>query len=154
MQWTWGIDRGERRPVAWAVLGLGLLGWGCADGPGAEPVYPVRGRVTFRGQPASGAFVVFHRVGAPAAATGEPVRPSAKVGADGAFALTSFDENDGAPAGAYAVTVQWNKLVTRGNESLAGPNVIPAPYAKPESTPLKVTVDAGENALAPFELER
>jgi hypothetical protein len=108
--------------------------------------------VKFKGQPATGAFLVFHPVGQ--AVTGEE-RPTAKVQEDGSFVLTSHGAKsggEGAPAGEYAVTVQWYKLVTEGKDVKAGPNVIPAQYSKPETTPLKVAVEAKENQLRPFEI--
>jgi hypothetical protein len=135
-------------------LGLGaiVLGLGCSDEEGRPSVYPVRGAVKFKGQPASGAFLVFHPVDSPVA--GEE-KPTAKVNEDGSFVLTSHGARsggEGAPAGQYAVTVQWYKLVTEGKEVKAGPNVIPAQYSKPETTPLKVAVEAKENTLEPFEI--
>jgi hypothetical protein len=68
----------------------------------------VRGEV-FVGQgkdrkPAAGAVVVFHPA-APAA--GDVPRPTAHVGEDGTFELTTYVKGDGAPAGAYAITIEW-----------------------------------------------
>jgi len=54
--------------------------------------------------PASGAVVVFHPT---APASGEGPRPTARVGEDGKFALTTYVKDDGAPAGDYAITIEW-----------------------------------------------
>lgn len=75
----------------------------------AVPVYPVRGTVTFDGQPMQGAIVTFH---------GADSRPTAQGIADdsGRFSLTTYLADDGAAAGDYAVTIYWpmqgRRLVT------------------------------------------
>jgi hypothetical protein len=127
---------------------LGVMS-GCG---GSQPVatYPVKGKVLVGGEPAAGAFVVFHpRGGAPAPGV---EKPTAQVGADGSFQLTTFDAADGAPSGPYTVTVEWYRLVGKGNDVQAGPNVVPPEYGKPESTPIQVTVSEGDNALEPFQI--
>ncbi|MDG3007466.1 hypothetical protein [Paludisphaera mucosa] len=130
--------------------------WGCSDaglaGPDV-PVYPVKGKVTFEGEPAAGAFVVFNPKTAPKPGQ-QAFTPRATVQADGTFALTSATEGDGAPAGEYAVTVQWLKPVKQGADLVAGPNVIPKAYATAETTPLKTTVRQSDNALEPFAITR
>jgi hypothetical protein len=155
---------GPRRSRGIWALGLGVacfLGAGCSGGD-RTPVYPVQGQVKFKGEPASGAFLVFHPVDAPAAqaapeagaegAPAEPIRPRATVLPDGSFTLTTFDGGDGAPAGEYAVTLQWYKTVIRDKAPEAGPNVIPASYGKPDTTPLKITIKPETNALEPWDI--
>ncbi|QDV39436.1 hypothetical protein [Tautonia plasticadhaerens] len=129
-------------------VGLGVAG--CSSGDG-EATYPVSGRVVVGGEPAAGAFLVFHPTSGSVPA--EAGRPAAQVRSDGSFDLTTFDESDGAPAGDYAVTVEWRKLIHNGAEAVAGPNVVPAEYGRPESTPLKVTVVEGENPPAEFQID-
>ncbi|QDV39143.1 hypothetical protein [Tautonia plasticadhaerens] len=133
-------------PVALAALGLA----GCSSGDRVA-TYPVAGRVVVGGEPAAGAFVVFHPVAAPVAEGAG--NPSAQVRRDGSFALTTFDEADGAPAGDYAVTVQWRKLIRNGADALPGPDIVPPDYARPETTPLKAIVVEGENPSAEFRIE-
>ncbi len=125
---------------------------GCSSDKVATPVYPVRGKITFDGEPASGAFVVFHPKAS--AAPGGESNPSAQVQPDGTFQLTTRTQADGAPAGDYAVTVQWNRAVKQGNDAVAGPNVIPPTYSKADTSPIKVTVNASPNDLPPFEIAR
>jgi hypothetical protein len=144
--------RSGRRGRIGLGLALALAGFGCGAEEGRPPTYPVRGEVQFKGQPAPGAFLVFHPIGQ--AVPGEE-RPVAKVQEDGSFVLTSHGPKtggEGAPAGRYAVTVQWYRLVTEGKDVKAGPNVIPPRYSKPETTPLKVAIEAKENRLPPFEI--
>jgi hypothetical protein len=74
------------------------------------------------------------------------------VGADGSFSLSTYDKDDGAPAGEYAVTIEWQKLVTKGQEAEVGPNVLPDRYGKPQTSPLKATVTDAPTDLPPLRL--
>jgi hypothetical protein len=133
------------RRIALAAFALGTAGCG---GDSRVPSFPVSGQVLVKGEPASGAFVVFHPIGLQSES-----KPSAQVGPDGSFKLTTIDEADGAPAGDYTVTVQWWKVVRNGNDATPGPNVVPPPYDRPETSPIKVTVAEGENQLEPFVIK-
>ena len=158
------------RDGRWASAGraAGLLGRaataavlaccvGCNDGGAASglkvPVFPVKGKVTFEGEPAAGAFVVFNPK-APPKPDEAPSKPRATVQADGSFVLTTAVEGDGAPAGEYDVTVQWTKPIKQGNDFIAGPNVIPKSHASPATTPLHATVRESDNELEPFAITR
>jgi hypothetical protein len=150
------LGRGRRavEMVGWAaVLALVAAFSGCSEEGSKVPVFPVKGSVKFEGEPAAGAFVVFHPL-SPAKPGETPPRPSAQVQPDGTFELTTTSQADGAPAGEYAVTVQWTKLIKQGNDTLAGPNVIPPIYAKPETTPWKVTVKDAPNQLDPYTITK
>ena len=141
------------RTVRWGVWGglgsvLTAALVGCSGGEGRVPVYPVAGKVTVKGETPAGALVVFH----PAGGSADAVRPTGKVRDDGTFAVTTYDGEDGAPAGDYAVTVQWNKLVKKGNDYQAGPNAVPQPYSHPDATPWKVKIAAARNDLEPRDL--
>ncbi|MCC6493768.1 MAG: hypothetical protein IT424_12200 [Pirellulales bacterium] len=118
---------------------------GCDEAqPPRVAVYPVRGRITFKGQPALGALVALH----PQAGPREDVpTPRASVGKDGSFTLTTFVGGDGAPAGNYVLTVKWYKPVKNGPDVVAGPNVIPRKYAHPHTSDKIITIAAGENDL-------
>jgi hypothetical protein len=70
---------------------------------GQKPVHPVKGQLFVNDKPAAGAFVLFVPVNEPADA--KDPRPGAEVGEDGSFALSTYGENDGAPAGEYVVVV-------------------------------------------------
>lgn len=153
-QTVWRGRVGGRRLVA--LLGVaGSLLAGCS-GESRTPTYPVEGALDVRGGPAPGAFLVFHPLNPPAPGKdgAEVPRPTAKVKEDGAFAVTTFEANDGAPAGDYAVTVEWYKLVGKGAEVQRGPNVIPPKYARPDSTPFKVTIREGSNRLEPLKVTK
>ena len=123
---------------------------GCGDSSdGRLAVYPVLGTIQFRGQPISGAFLSLHPKNS--AEPGAP-SPRAMVAADGSFALSTYDGNDGAPEGEYVLTVQWYKPVRQGGELVGGPNVLPKKYASPTTSDVPIKVAAGENRLQPIQL--
>jgi hypothetical protein len=130
------------------LLGLIAVLTGC-NSETKISVVPVSGKVTFQGQPASGAQVVLHPVGAKEdkkfAATG-------KVKDDGTFKIGVYADDDGAPPGEYVATVQWFKVVQTDGGVGRGPNVLPAKYAKADTSPLKVTVKNEATQLDPIDV--
>jgi hypothetical protein len=133
-----------------ALHALALAACLCSScGNGQKPVYPVHGRVLYNGKPAEHAIVVFHPRDE---AEGEPVKPRGKVGADGSFTLTTYQGNDGAPVGEYRVTVELWLSSARGDE---GPTSrLPPRYARPETSGLTATINAGSTELTTFEIKR
>ncbi len=127
-----------------ALLMLVLVS-GCSQQSAAPPVpvHPVTGQVTFNGKPAVGAAVVFHAK----AADGQFPAPRAYTDSQGNYALSTFNGQDGAPAGEYAVTVELRAPVLKDGELVAGPNVIPQPYGSPKTTKLQVRVAEGSNTV-------
>jgi hypothetical protein len=110
------------------------------------PVFPVAGRVTYKGQPPVGAQVVLHPVNA---AETNDVAPSGVVGNDGSFTVTVYEPGDGAPQGDYVATIQWRKFVDGG----AGPNVLPKEYSSPTTSPVKVSVSGGPTQVPPIAIK-
>ena len=134
------------------ILTLVLLFFGlasCSKSAGRKPTFPVSGRVLLPdGKPAEHALVVFH----PVDESGEGIgKPHGKVGADGGFKLTTYDADDGAPAGEYRVTVElW--LAGKGDDPPA--NRLNVKFSKPETSGLTATVGSGPTDLKLFELKR
>jgi hypothetical protein len=118
-------------------------------------LYPVKGKVLYKGQPAEGAQVVFRPAadnagGASTAAAAAP-NPYGDVKADGSFSLhTEFGE--GAPAGEYMVLITWYML-TNPDEPQSSKSKLPAKYADQSNPILKATVKEGSNELPPFDLK-
>ena len=92
----------RRRPRLSATLVVFVLA-GCGSSNG---LVPVNGRVLYKGQPAVGARLHFHRQDAAPTAQPAPI-PWAIVDDEGRFVLTAGDLGQGAPAGRYAVLVSW-----------------------------------------------
>lgn len=88
------------RPACLFSIMLGLLIQGCGDAPAPnrDPVFPVRGMVTYKGRPVVGADVTFICQEKDRGAFG-------RTDSKGSFQLTTFGANDGAVAGKHTVIV-------------------------------------------------
>jgi hypothetical protein len=133
-----------RRLIATLLLGVLLLNLACG---GRNSVYPVSGKVLFDGKPAEGAVVQFH----PKNKSGKVVVPVGRVGADGTFRLTSYKQDDGAPAGEYTVTVFWG-VPSRGGDDYER-ILVPPRYLSPETSGLTAVVADHATELEPFQLK-
>jgi hypothetical protein len=123
---------------------------GCGENESRVPVYPVKGSISFLGQPLSGAFLSLHPKGA---ARNAPA-PRASVKPDGSFELSTFEGSDGAPEGEYLVAVKWYKPVKVKGEIVSGPNALPAKFSNPKTSGIEVNVASGDNQLPPIQLKR
>ncbi len=81
-----------------AMTGLVVAGCGSGERTGSDPVFPVSGVVTYRGQPVAGADVTFYNAEKNRSAFG-------RTNDKGEYKLTTFSANDGAVEGQHAVTV-------------------------------------------------
>jgi len=132
-----------------ALVASGPLSCGKDNDNGSKPVYPVGGQVFFQGKPTPGALVLFQPVDDP---DPQVPRPHGRVDQGGHFILSTYRANDGAPAGEYVVTIDWRKDIP--GQGRRGPNLMPPKYHTPKESPLRVTVRAETNHLAPFEIPR
>ncbi len=133
--------------VAVAIVGCGRK----AETPRPQP-YPVSGKVIFHGKPAAGFRIAFFPL---KELPGPQFAPSATTDANGEFQLQSYQPNDGAPAGDYAVTFTWPQEVPNPDPADA-PKIVDrlrGRFSDPKKSQFKVTVREGENALQPFNLK-
>ena len=89
--------------AALSAASMSLVLGGCGDNNG---LYPVQGKVIYKGEPAVGATVSFFRQ------TPDPSHeeiPRAQVQDDGSFRLESGDRGRGASPGPYKVLVEWRQ---------------------------------------------
>jgi hypothetical protein len=135
-----------------APLVAAFAGCGSSQGSDRVPVFPATGRLVYDGRPLAGAFVVLHSKGAEQ--SHRAPRPHAQVSADGSFSLTSYDTDDGAPAGDYTVTVELRPLVRRGGDITAGPNTLPSKYCRAETSPVTVQIAEGRNELPEIQIRK
>ena len=130
------------------MFAVGLTGCGEAVKPW-EIVVPASGKITFEGKPDEGAELTLTPVSAEVPAT---VRPSAKSVADGSFTLGTYGTGDGAPAGDYNVSAVWFKLVNSGGSMVRGDNALPAKYANPETSGIKIVIGDTETTIPQIDL--
>jgi hypothetical protein len=139
------------RRVAGIVL-LACLSSGC--GSGRPATVPVKGTVTYQGEPVEGAAVVFFGAGRQA---------TAETDAEGVFSLMTFEPNDGAIPGEYTITIAKMESAATPSEGDPGreppktsttkpKSLIPTKYGNPQESSLKETVTAGAPNEFTFEL--
>lgn len=133
------------------------LGVGCADDDGRLETYPVQGQVIINGQPAAGCTVAF--VPNDPKLRGQ-IMPGGKADETGSFSLTTYETDDGAPAGEYGVTIRWPAQKTWPGKAREmaidpvepiGPDKLQGRLSSPQKSGLTVTVKEEENILPPFE---
>ena len=126
-----------------ALLPLLVACSGCSEE--RVPVYPVSGKVTYKGQPPVGATVVLHSLNG---TDTNDVAPTGNVKDDGSFAITSYEPGDGAPQGEYVATISGISISAELGG--AGPNVIPSKYVSAKTSPVKVSVSGGPAQIEPI----
>jgi hypothetical protein len=121
-------------------------------------LFAVRGRVLVKDKPAAGVLVMFLP---PAQGDPKAALPVATTAEDGTFSLATDDE-DGAPAGDYIVTMQWQQIVPmpvrKKGESISGKtNNDPVDKFRGRYLDRKkgfnVRVEKKDNELPPFKLQ-
>jgi hypothetical protein len=114
-----------------------------------RPVFRVTGSVLFRGRPAEGVRVAFH----PSRDPGDRgLCPQGTTAADGSFRLTTYFGGDGAPAGAYFVTLYWPGAGPDDDVHVR-PDRLGGRYADPRTTALTAEVPGRAVVLDPFNLK-
>lgn len=143
---------GSAQPLALTLLVLLSGGCGQTDGLALPARHPVEGKVVYRGKAAQGFRVTFHPLGD----IGEvKFAPSAITAEDGTFRLRSYEPDDGAPAGDYAVTLEWPDHLNKAEDLDPKPEVdrLRGAYSDPQRSKFKVTVAEGENQLQQFVVQ-
>src|SRR5262249_37693390 len=130
--------------AAWAMTCVG-----CGNSNG---LYPVYGKVLYRGEPAVGATVYFHRK-----VVTNLLREQVFEGIvqeDGTFKLVS-PSGQGAVPGEYIVLVEWKEGAgkARGRSpGLKAPDRFKGRYLNPNKPLLQADIQPAANNLPPFEL--
>jgi hypothetical protein len=128
-----------------------LVSLACAScGQKANGLYPVSGEVTYKGSPASGAAIFFHRKGA------DPIKEQMIMGVvreNGSFELVYGSSGKGAPPGEYDVTIKWREISCqkRGHPQQT-PDKLSGRYADSKNPRFHATIKQESNRLAPFDL--
>jgi len=115
------------KSITLAALLLGACS-GCGGGSGSRPnLVPVKGKVTYKGQPLTKGIVRFEPDGYGRMATGE-------LQADGTYVLTTFEKGDGAVIGHHRVFITDTGSNPRKER-------VPKKYATPDNSKLTADVD-------------
>ncbi len=140
-----------------ASLILGISGCSSGTDPNKAKrpkVYPVTGVVTLAGQPVDKAVVIF--VG------GDGNTARGTTNSSGEFVLTTFDQNDGAVAGAQQVGILKEEAGYDPNKLKIGEappptkadrNALPKKYANPKTSSLTATVNTEQKNHFSFDLK-
>ena len=137
------------------LLILALLAPAGCGGDGRVAVYPVKGRVLFRGAPAVGALVVMHP-NVPRDERRELPICRGTVDENGDFTISSYGDGDGAPAGDYTVTVAWPQTGGDSDDpesSTLTEDRFGGKYSDPENSGLKAVVSKEATQLKVFDLQ-
>ncbi len=134
-----------------AMLSLALLCASCAlKDDDRVPTFPVKGRVLVNGEPAKHAKVFFHPQDSDL-----QLFPHGQADSNGYFQLSTYMLNDGAPAGAYVVTIVWQDPPPPGSapDAPEGPDRLKGRFADPRKASIRVHIAEGTNELDPFQLK-
>lgn len=120
-----------RTGAAAIVLAALLACSGCGSGaaPHGMPTVPVKGKITYKGQPLSRGSIRFAPEDDGREAHGD-IQP------DGTFVMSTFKEGDGAIAGIHRVAVKGT--------GKGGKEAVPQKYRSPTSSKVEVEVTEGE----------
>ena len=126
------------------LIALGTATTGC--GRAGVTVYPVTGRVTYKGMAIQRGTVLF----SPLDAKLPPAR--GVIEADGSYRLTTFRDGDGAVAGEHRVIVNALEEVAPGLETgqpgyRTPTSLVPDKYSNLNTTPLQRTIAAQKNVV-------
>ncbi len=136
-----------RKVVLFLTVPLALV---CASCSNESNLYPASGKVTYKGSPAAGAAVFFHRQG------GDSMNDHMIMGIvqdDGSFQLVCGSLGKGAPPGEYDVLIEWKQVTGQSKgRPQHGPDKLKGRYADPQRPRLHATVEAKATNLPPFEL--
>ena len=125
-----------RITAAGALLGSAL---GCSSGAVTLPaLIPVKGKVTYKGQPLTKGVIRFEPDGYGRKASGQ-------IQADGTFVLTTDKEGDGVVAGHHQVSIS-------GTGAKASKEAVPKKYTQRTTSKLEADVDA-EHTEFQFDLK-
>ncbi|MCC9599532.1 hypothetical protein LOC67_03090 [Stieleria sp. JC731] len=136
------------RPVRMFALSLMLcMSIGCGKEAWKSATYPAGGSFTVNGKPAVGAVVELVSLGQPPDERNS--RPWAIVKEDGSYTLSTYESEDGAPVGNYAITLRWPPDVTQPSfeDQLGGK------YTTARATQWSVEIKEGENSIDPIVIE-
>jgi len=139
------------------VAGLSLIGCGSPEKSDQLKTYPTSGQVTVKGKPVSGVVVIL--IPAPGSDPGtKGLTPTGTSDKTGQFIVSTYAQDDGAPAGSYQIVLKHPM------QQSSGPKGVPAAFAPqidgfggkyvdPSKSKFSVTITEGQNVIAPIALD-
>lgn len=112
------------------------------------PTAPVRGKITYKGQPVGSGTILFNPEGDRPAATGE-------IKADGSYVLSTYGDGDGAVLGKHSILITALEDMTDKlpeQRSATPKAIIPSKYLGSDTSGLSEEVKEGQNTFD-FELK-
>ena len=146
------------RALALAMVPIILVSCGRSErkfqNQNMKKTFPVHGEVYLDGQPGQGVKVMLSPKESPGSSG-----PSGDVGEDGTFQISTYVENDGAPAGEYVLTFTYrdpNAPLMITFDTPEEPDDFKGKYADPKTSkhPLSVAEDATDVDVGRIELKR
>jgi hypothetical protein len=125
--------------TAFAAATLASMAFGCGSSePPTPPTIPVRGKVTYQGQPVPKGTVTYQP------ASGRPA--SGEIQPDGTYQLSTFGSKDGAVAGTYKIIIIANSGDPSKMPSTPGyvppKDLVPKKYSSLDTSGLEMIVSA------------
>jgi hypothetical protein len=141
----------------WLVAALLALA-GCGGSGSPKTCYPVSGELFVAGQPAGGAVIFFQPQDGSRPEEWTAGFPRAVVQSDGKFQVSTYETDDGAPAGDYVLLVQWRPAGSEDSESEAAPegqttDRLGGKYMNPATSQLRATVGQAPTPLPRMDLQ-
>ena len=118
--------------------------------PNAKQTTPVRGKLLVDGKPVQDILVYLIPKGSKMP-TDVPPEHRARAKADGSFAITTYLEGDGAPAGEYVICLEW-LTYRQSKDSWIGPDKLGNRYNDPDKSEFAVTVDSKVEGFLDIEV--
>lgn len=116
--------------------------------PERLPVYPTQAKITMQGKPIEKVMLVLHPLNG--LDLQGAAKPNAKTDKDGVCKLSTYDAQDGAPAGKYAVLLYWFRNDPDEDGSM---DRFQGRYANPNKPVAIIDIQAGQNTLPPIDLK-
>lgn len=139
-----------RRVLAIALCLSVLALTSCKKKDGKLPVFPVKGQILIDGNPAKDVLISFWPAKIEEGL--HAYSPSAQTDENGYFTLSTYNPGDGAPAGEYAVTIEWPVGFSIVSNQWHGDH-LQGKYKDQNNSQIKIKIEPKPNELAPIRIE-
>ncbi len=129
------------------LVGLVVIVSGCGGSQDWHAkTFPVSGSITINGQPPENLILLFNSLSGPID-TRESV-PYAIVDGEGNFSGATYEDNDGLPAGEFAITIRWPTTL----DTMNAPDRLKEQFSSVDNAVATFTVAPGVNTVPPIHL--